>query len=115
MAINQIKPNHGYLGPEPTRWTQDVMIIDNQPHRIYTLVVHEFMLGAVDDVEIYASQPIWEWQQTDMGKWVMSKAVEPPCWHRQNDFATYQQRFVITAKLKEKDVTFWQLKWGGRR
>ena len=27
-------------------------------------------MGDVDDVEVYAAQPIYEWLQTDAGKWV---------------------------------------------
>ena len=33
-----------------------------------TLVVHEFTLGDVDDPEIYAAVPLYEWQLSDAGK-----------------------------------------------
>ena len=32
-------------------------------------LLHEFRLGDVEDPEIYAAQPIWEWQQTEAGAW----------------------------------------------
>ena len=115
MAINQIKQMDGYLGAPPTKETQQFMVIEDRVHKVYTVVVHEFKLGDVDDVEIYAAQPLWEWQESDMGKWVMSHALESPMWHRRNEMSTWEQRFIITAKLKDKDYTFWQLKWGSTR
>lgn len=115
MSINEIKSSQGYLGPEPSVPTHDVMIIDQHAHRIVKVVVHEFKLGDVDDVEIYAAQPIWEWQQSEKGKWIMEKAIESPTWYRNNDMITWSQNFKIVAKLKEKDYTFYQLKWGNGR
>ncbi len=115
MTINQIKPHQGYLGPEPLTPTYDVMVIDQHAYRIHRVTVHEFTLGDVDDVEIYAAQPIREWQQTEKGRWVMDKAIESPSWYRNNDLSTWSQRFIITAKLKDRDYTFYQLKWGNGR
>jgi len=78
---------------------------------IVTLVVHEFTLGDVDDPEIYAAAPLWEWQQSDAGKWVMNNAVEVPQWGNCTDYQTYSYRFRVTAKFKEQDATFFKLKY----
>lgn len=106
------KINSGPLGPDRGTVKHDVMIIDNKATRIIKIRAHEFTLGDVDDVEIYAAQPIYEWQQTDKGKFVMEKAVETPEWHKMVDVSVYSYKFVITAKLKEQDYTFYALKWG---
>lgn len=74
--------------------------------------VHYFTVGDTEDPELYAAEPIWNWQQTDAGKWVMEHAVEPPVWHRVIDQTIYGYRYCITAKLTAKDYTFWTLKWG---
>jgi len=76
-----------------------------------TLVVYEFTLSDVDDPEIYAAVPLFEWQQTDAGKWVMEHAVETPQWGRCNDYRTYSLMYRVTAKLKEADATFFKLKY----
>lgn len=76
------------------------------------VVVHEFMLGDVDDVEIYVAQPIWEWQQTEAGKWVMENSLDT-YWAKHWDVATYQQQYRIVATLTEKDSVFFKLKWHG--
>lgn len=78
---------------------------------IVTLVVHEFSVGDVDDPDLYAAQPLWEWQQSESGKWVMEHAVETPQWGRLNDYHTYQLRYRVTAKLREQDATFFKLKY----
>jgi hypothetical protein len=33
-------------------------------------IVHTFKLSDVDDVDLYAAEPIYNWQQTEVGKWV---------------------------------------------
>jgi hypothetical protein len=76
------------------------------------IVVHEFIMGDVDDPDIYAAQPMWEWQKFDAGKWVMENAIDDPEWHRYADTLTYGYKYRIVADLKEKDVTYYNLKWG---
>ena len=41
------------------------------------LEFHRFILGDVEDPDLYAAQPIWEWQQTEKGRWVMEHAIDP--------------------------------------
>ncbi len=79
---------------------------------IKTIVVHKFQIGDSEDPDMYAAQPLWEWQQTDAGKWIMERAVEVPIWNRFIDSNTYGYQYAIAAKLKAPDYTFWALKWG---
>ena len=75
------------------------------------VVVHRFSLGDVDDPEIYAAQPIWEWQQTEAGKWVMENAVDEPYWSRHTDFHTVSYQYKIVATLTEADAMWFKLKF----
>ena len=68
-------------------------------------------MGDVEDPDFYAANPLWEWQESEMGKWVMEHALEIPVWHRIADQYGYGYRYTITAKLTEQDQTFWTLKW----
>lgn len=74
--------------------------------------VHEFNLGDVEDPEIYAAQPIYEWQETEQGMWVMAHSVPEPSWHIGFNLHGYQ--VMIVANLQEQDATFFQLKYGPR-
>ncbi len=75
------------------------------------VVVYEFTLGDVDDPEIYAAQPIWDWQQTECGRWVMENSLEEPYWCKTNDYQTYLQKYKIVAELAERDATYFCLRW----
>jgi len=86
-------------------------LINGAPVKISGVVVHTFTMGDVSDPDIYAAEPLWQWQQTEMGKWVMENAVGPPEWNRIVDPITYGYKYYIVARLKEQDKTFWTLKW----
>ena len=101
----------GYIGPEPTKRSQEVMIIEDQAHRIHEVTVHRFTLGDVEDPDIYAADPIIKWQNSEQGAWVMEHAIESPIWHRMVDHSSFGYAYVIRAKLKDVDYTFYQLKW----
>jgi hypothetical protein len=104
--------NTGYIAKPKNIAIHDVMVIDNRSYKIHTVVVHRFKLGDVEDPDLYAAEPLWQWQQSEMGKWVMERAVDTPEWHRQMDLMQYHMQYAVVAKLKDVDYTFWTLKWG---
>jgi len=79
---------------------------------IHKVVVHQFRVGDVDDPEIYAAEPIWKWQQTDAGKFVMENSISTPSYHQQLDHLSYGYRYVITAELEKKKLSEFYLRWG---
>ena len=114
MAItSHTVPDNGPIAvPFKPAINNKFIVINNRVHEIYTVVVHRFRMGDVDDPDLYAAQPMWEWQSSELGKWVMERAVDTPEWHRQIDHTTYGYSYAIVAKLKDIDYTFWALKWG---
>jgi hypothetical protein len=72
---------------------------------------HTFTMGDVDDVEIYVAQPIWEWQQTEHGQWVMAHCKDPQ-YRIGADDNKWGHRVVLYGDLEDKDAMFHQLKWG---
>ena len=92
---------------------RQVKIIDGVPIAFSDVVVHHFPMGDVEDPDLYAAEPLYNWQQSEAGTWVMAHAVEPPFWVRQPDLSSYGYRYYIVARLREQDQTFWSLKWGG--
>lgn len=79
--------------------------------KIHKVVVHDFRLGDVDDPDLYAAQPIHEWEKSEAGQWIMANAVETPEWLRANDISVYGYRYAIVAKLRDKDLTWFKLKY----
>jgi len=103
------RPESEYKNWQPER----VEIIDDRDVRFSDICVHTFSVGDVEDPEIYAAQPIWEWQESDAGKWVMENAVEKPYYIQGPDYNSWGHRYKIMARLSEQNQTFWRLKWGG--
>lgn len=75
------------------------------------VIVHSIMMGDVEDPDLFVAEPIWKWQQTDEGKWIMEHSVEQPMWRRHIDPSTYGYRYDIVAYLDGSDLTYWKLKY----
>jgi hypothetical protein len=97
-----------------TEYYQDpeYKIVDDHVVRFSDICVHEFSMGDVEDPDLYAAQPISEWQDSEAGKFVMEHAVEKPYWMRQIDHSSYGYRYRIMARMREPDQTFFKLKFG---
>ena len=76
------------------------------------MVVHEFKMGDVDDPDLYAAQPLYEWQQTEFGQWVMKHAADTPTWHRYADPMSYGYQYRVTAKFMGPALTEMLLRKG---
>ena len=90
---------------------REVKVIDGVATAYSDVVVHHFPMGDVEDPDLYAAQPLYDWQQSEAGAWVMEHAVEPPFWTRQADLESYGYRYYIVARLKEADQTYFKLRW----
>jgi len=101
---------------ESTHWTpSEVKIVDGVAVKYMDILVHTFRLGDVEDPDIYAAEPIWAWQQSAAGCWVMEHAVEKPYWTRRTDYQSYGYEFNIVARLSEADAVFFKLKYVGTK
>jgi hypothetical protein len=76
-----------------------------------THVVHTINMGNAEDPDLIVAQLIYEWQQTEAGKWIMENSNPTPSWHCQVDNTTYGQLYLIKAYLTHKQLTFWKLKY----
>ena len=59
-------------------------------------------MGDVEDPEIYCAGPIWDWQQTDQGKFIMENAVDQPSWERYMNPMMYGWTYAIIAEIEKK-------------
>ena len=72
---------------------------------------HTFTVSDVDDPDIYAAEPIFEWQNSEAGKWMMKHSNPVPSWHQETDFSTWGTRYLIRGYLTPELYTFWKLKY----
>jgi len=67
----QFESAQGYLGTTPTKATYKYMQISDRVEEVRTIVVHEFLMGDVEDPDLYAADPLIKWEQSEIGQWVM--------------------------------------------
>lgn len=75
-----------------------------------TVIVHTFNVPDVEDPDLYAAEPILNWEKSAAGQWVMEHSVETPWWQRAPTF-DYYHHYQICAKLGEADLIFYKLKF----
>lgn len=89
-----------------------VKILDGKPVKIVDMVVHKFYMADGEDPQIMIAEPLWNWENSESGKWVMEKSIQPPVWTREADNTFYGYRVCVKAELREDDAVFYSLKWG---
>lgn len=90
------------------------IIVGDRVEEVKTIVVHEFSMGDVEDPDLYAAQPLCEWEKSEQGQWIMRNACDTPTWYRMADMASYGYRYQIRAKLMGPALTEWLLKYGSK-
>ena len=79
---------------------------------IHKLVVHRFKLSDVDDPDLYAAEPIYKWEKSEPGQFVMKHAIDTPEWRRHLDHSFYGYEYAIVAELEMKKLSEFYLRWG---
>jgi hypothetical protein len=90
------------------RYTVDNDIVKE----IHKVVVHKFNLSDVEDPDIYAAGPMFEWERSEAGQFVMQHAIDKPEWHRHMDPMWMGYRYIIMAELESKKLSEFYLRWG---
>lgn len=79
---------------------------------IHKIVVHTFLVGDVEDPEIYAAEPLYKWQESEQGRFIMEYAVNKPEWQRHIDPTSFGHKYAIVAELEKKKLSEYYLRWG---
>jgi hypothetical protein len=74
-------------------------------------VVHKIKMGDVEDPDLFVAQPIYDWQQTKAGKYVMKNSKPTPMWVRGADPYTYGHLYMIKAYFTPKQLTYYKLRF----
>jgi hypothetical protein len=79
---------------------------------ITEIKLHELTMGDVEDPYLYAAGPLWEWEKSEQGQWVMAHATEPPVFYCGPDPVGLGFVVSIWGKLRSPDLTYYTLRWG---
>lgn len=75
------------------------------------IIVHSFKMGDVEDPDLYAADPLYKWENSEKGQWVMNNAVEPPVWIRHISEYTFGYEYQVKAKFTPENYTYYSLKY----
>jgi hypothetical protein len=106
--------HHSPYTHRPPRYKYNV-IRDGEEQRVEEcreIIVHSFSMGDVEDPDLYAAQPLYQWEHSETGQWVMKNAADTPTWHRIADLHSYGYQYQIRAKLMGPALTEWLLRYG---
>lgn len=76
------------------------------------LTVYEFNMGDVEDPELYAADPLYKWEKSEIGQWIMQNSISQPTFVIGTCPNTYGYKCYVTAELEGEALTFFELKWG---
>lgn len=79
---------------------------------IHRVVVHRFRLSDVDDPDLHAAEPLYKWEKSEPGQFVMKNAVGTPIWKRHIDHNFYGYEYAIVAELEKNKLSEYYLRWG---
>ena len=84
-------------------------------NQLVKITFHKFLLGDVEDPDLYAAVPIGDWLKTEQGAWCKENVVGEMKYYIQHDYATYGYSVAIVGMLAGADNTYFQLKWGNSK
>jgi len=76
-----------------------------------SITAHIFRMGEHEDPEIYAAEPLYHWEHSEAGQWIMKNAIEPPTWELIPHSDFYGHLCIVKAKLSPQNYTYWKLKY----
>lgn len=97
------------MTPSKQKWQYNVRVIDGKHVVDSEIVVHRFEVDWCEDAVVSAGAPLYDWEQSEAGKWVKEHAVETPRWERFQDWRGFSQQFAVIARLTEQDQTYFRL------
>lgn len=71
-------------------------------------------MSDVEDVELYAAEPLYQFEISEKGQWVMKNALEPPIWNQRLVQDAYYYIITVESNFTDELATFFQLKWGNK-
>ncbi len=79
---------------------------------IHKVVVGRFRMSDIEDPDLWAAQSLYEWEQSEQGKFVMENAIDKPTWHRKIDYSQMGYEYIIVAELEKKKYSEFLLRFG---
>jgi hypothetical protein len=76
------------------------------------VLITELRVLNEEDLEIYAAEPIIEFEHSEQGQWLKEHSYEQMVYDLLQHPEVFGYGVRIYAWLTEQDLTFYKLKWG---
>lgn len=87
-------------------------VVDGKVIPIHKVVVHRFNVGDCDDPVLYAASPLYHWEKSEAGQFIMEFAEAAPIWHQTHNVMTMGYEFAVVAEIEEKKLSEYYLRFG---
>lgn len=87
------------------------ILSDGTIEKVHKVCVHTIRVSDVEDPDLFVAEPLYEWEHSEKGQWIMKHSREQPMWNRHTNVNEYYYTYDIIAWLEEKDLTYWKLKY----
>jgi len=77
-----------------------------------SVIVHQFVIGDVEDPDLYAAEPMIQFEKSPKGIWVLEHALDIPVWTKRGHNEYFGWIYTITAEFEEAALTEWMLRYG---
>ena len=74
-------------------------------------IVHRFFMSDSEDPDLLAAEPMYQWEHSEAGQFIMTHATKTPVWIRHTDISRYGYQYVIKADISPENYTFYKLKF----
>jgi len=68
-------------------------------------------MGDVEDPELYAAQPLYEFMQTPKGQWIKENCADPQYIVRADNH-NWGHKIIVYGEVEDQLATEYLLKWG---
>lgn len=75
------------------------------------IIVHQFRQSDSEDPDLLIAEPLYNWERSEKGQFVMKNAKTTPTWHRHLDQTSYGWQITIVAELEGSALTEYLLRW----
>jgi hypothetical protein len=87
---------------------------DDVVKEIHKVVVHKFDIWTFkdEDPDVYSAEPIFDWERSEAGQFVMKYAMNKPEWVKHADPVWMGYRYIVIAELEAKTLSEFYLRFG---
>ena len=79
---------------------------------IHRVIVHRFSMPSIEDHVITAAEPLYQWENSEAGKFIKTNSIDKPTWHHSLSLTGWEVDYVVIAELEKKKYSEFLMRFG---